>query len=111
MGGRPCGCVGAACVGAVGLRLPIAPIGAEARKLLGCGVRRGGHGRRLGVQGLCGLCAWCPAARTYSGKRDALAPGAIAHAVYQAHKTARLVGAGPDRPRRDAGFPTADVVA
>ena len=40
---------------------------------------------------------------------DALAPGAIVHAVYQAHKTARLVGAGPDRPRRDAAFLHADV--
>jgi len=42
---------------------------------------------------------------------DALAPGAIVHAVYQAHKTARLVGAGPDRPRRDAAFLPADVEA
>ncbi|MCB2111665.1 MAG: FAD-dependent oxidoreductase, partial [Rhodobacteraceae bacterium] len=37
---------------------------------------------------------------------DALAPGAIAHAVYQAHRTARAVALaeGPARPRRDAAF-------
>ena len=41
---------------------------------------------------------------------DANAPGAIAHAVYQGHKTARAVGqAGQGLVRRDAPFPQADT--
>ncbi|MCZ4353570.1 FAD-dependent oxidoreductase [Roseovarius aestuarii] len=35
---------------------------------------------------------------------DANAPGAIAHAVYQGHKTAREVAAQVTKPRRDAAF-------
>ncbi|MBI1417872.1 MAG: NAD(P)-binding protein [Limimaricola sp.] len=40
---------------------------------------------------------------------DALAPGAIAHAVYQAHRTAREVGKGRAVPRRDAPFAMRDI--
>ena len=41
---------------------------------------------------------------------DANAPGAIAHAVYQGHKTARSLGTG-DHPRRDAPFAPRDFEA
>lgn len=41
---------------------------------------------------------------------DANAPGAIAHAVYQGHKTARSLGAA-DAPRRDAPFAPRDFEA
>ena len=40
---------------------------------------------------------------------DALAPGAIAHAVYQAHRTAREVGKDKELPRRDAPFAMRDI--
>lgn len=42
---------------------------------------------------------------------DALAPGAIAHAVYQAHKTAQSLGRSQAAitPRRDAPFSTRDI--
>jgi dimethylamine/trimethylamine dehydrogenase len=41
---------------------------------------------------------------------DALAPGAIAHAVYQAHRTARELGlAAAGIVRRDAGFATPEA--
>ena len=44
---------------------------------------------------------------------DANAPGAIAHAVYQGHRTARELGVsqGGVRIRRDAGFLTEDALA
>ena len=44
---------------------------------------------------------------------DALAPGAIAHAVYAGHRTARELGVAPaDRPvRRDAPFASRDIPA
>ncbi len=43
---------------------------------------------------------------------DANAPGAIAHAVYQGHKTARAVGlAQVAAPRRDAPFSLREITA
>ena len=44
---------------------------------------------------------------------DARAPGALVHAIYQGHRTARELGLAPAaiRVRRDAPFATADARA
>ena len=42
---------------------------------------------------------------------DANAPGAIAHAVYQGHRTAREIGAAPREVLRDAPYAMRDIAA
>jgi dimethylamine/trimethylamine dehydrogenase len=72
----------------------------EARSLVVVGHRAPVDDLYCALQGAEGLAATGIRSLTVTG--DALAPGAIVHAVYNGHKAARELGAGSnERPRRD----------
>jgi dimethylamine/trimethylamine dehydrogenase len=72
----------------------------EARSLVVVGHRAPVDDLYCALQGAEGLAAAGIRSLTVTG--DALAPGAIVHAVYNGHKAARELGAGSnERPRRD----------
>ncbi len=77
-----------------------------ARSLMIVGMRAGGSALHAGLHGA-DLAGAGVASLHLTG--DANAPGAIAHAVYQGHKTARAVGVAHAMIRRDAPFAPRDL--